>query len=364
MNATNCDTRVAPTRRQGSAMVVVVCLAGLTLLVTFSMTMMAGSMARKSKMIHKGVQALSIAEAGVADVIQKMSTNYYPWSDAAITSDFAGGTYVVSTRTDFATAHVTIWSEGTIDGTRRETVVELLGDLYALYDQSLSPGAGLLSHGNITVETAAVKINGKIHTNGDLLHTRGNTKINGDISASGIVQLDVTSGHTTTDGVKPMVVPDFQPFDVWRDMAIANGIYYKKNTKLANVHLNPPNGIVYVEGDVEVVNQSWLVGTLVAAGSITINNRFYQTPFNTDWPALLAGMNVSLNNRNSYEGVIFAGNNIVSRNNRYIHGALLALNMIYVEDGCTIDPIEQPPAWSPIDTNNLPPIVTVGGWLR
>ncbi len=349
--------------RSGAAMVIVMCLAGVMLVATFSIIMITGGMVRKATKISHGVQALAIAEAGVADVLEQMSTNYLSMMDTVYTSAFAGGGFVVSTKTDMATGNVMVWSDGTMLGEDRTTVVELLGDLNVLRQKALGSGDAILAEGDVTLETAALRINGSVHANHNVLHSRGNTRVHGDVSACGIVQVGVAGGYQQIPNAERILVPDFQPFDAWKAEAIAGGIYYPSTTHLSGSTITPGNGIVFVDGDVTIANRSGLTGTLVASGSITINNRFTQTPFNTNWPALLAGMNIGLHNRNNYYGVIFAGNNIISRNRRYIRGALVSMNNIYVENNSTIDPLTQSPHWSP-NQSNTPPEVIVGGWLR
>ena len=350
--------------KNGAALVVVLCLAGIMLIASFSLVMVSGSMARKSSRIYKGVQALAIAEAGVADVLERMETNYIALVDTVHTQSFAGGDYVVKTKSDMATGNVTIWSDGRIDDEDRMTVVELLGDIASLYGKFLGAGDAILAERDVTLDTAALQINGSVHANQNVLHTRGNTKVNGDVSACGVVEVNVTPGHTKTPGAGRIVIPDFQPFDAWKDLAQLGGIYYPSSVVLKGVTLTPGNGVVYVDGDIEIAKKpSVLLGTLVAAGTITINNRFDQTAFNTNWPALLAGMNVELLNRNTYQGVIFAGNNIRIRNNRDITGALVSLNNITMDNRGVVNPLTQSPSFTPEDTNSVPEVI-VGGWLR
>ncbi|MBL7076668.1 MAG: hypothetical protein ISS31_04275 [Kiritimatiellae bacterium] len=346
----------------GSAMVIVMCLAGVMLVATFSIVMITGSMARKANKISQGVQALAIAEAGVADVLAQMSTNYVGMMDTVYTASFGGGSFVVSTKTDMASGNITIWSDGEIAGEDRTTVVELLGDLNVLRQKALGAGDAILAEGDVTLETSALTVNGSVHANRNVLHSIGNTTINGDVSACGVVQVSVTGGHQQLPNSDPIWVPDFQPYDEWKTEAISGGIYYPGTVQLKG-SISPGNGIVFVDGDVTIKNNTKLNGTLVASGSITINNRLVHTPANTNWPALLAGMNINLHNRNSYYGVIFAGHDIVSRNRRYINGALVAMNNVYVDNSTTIDPLTKSPDWSP-NASNTPPEVDVGGWLR
>ncbi len=361
---TTTHAQAPDARRGGSALVIVMCLAGVLLLASLSLIMTTGTMARQSHRIYRGVQALAIAEAGVADVIEKMGTNYEDWVDTVYTQAFADGSFVVSTRTDEATGNVTIWSDGAIGDEARTTVVELLGDTDSMRNRALGAGDAMLAEGDITLDTGAIRVNGSCHANQNVLHTTGNTTINGDVSACGVVEVNVTSGHTVTPNADNVTIPTWLPFTEWKEAAQNGGIYYSGNTTVGKTTLTPGNGVVYVDGDVSIANRSGLVGTLVAAGTVTIVNRFDQSPYNTNWPAILAGVDVNLHNRNEYYGVIFAGHDISSRNRRTVNGAMVALNNIEADNQLTINPLTQPPAYSPNTTTSPPPEVIVGGWLR
>lgn len=350
--------------RRGSAFLTVMGIIGVLLIAGVSMTLMTGNAAFTSRNLYAAEQALAIAESGIADMIVKMTTNYIGWMQASNTASYAGGTYYVVTSVDTVTAHVVISSEGIFQGVKRHTTLELLGTLWDLYDATIGVDGCIICGGDATLETSAMTVNGGIHANGDIVNTTGNPDINGDVSAGGTCDVTVDASHTVTTNAAPVVVPTYLPLDPWKALAQAGGLYYTNSQVFGGVNLLPSNGVIYVEGSVEIANQSSMVGTLVASQNITINNRFDQTPFNTNWPCLLAGIDVNLFNRNTYYGVIFAGNNVTMRNRRDIIGAVIALNDVLVENGATIDPLMFTPAWAPDDTNTTPPSVLVGGWLE
>jgi hypothetical protein len=351
-------------RRNGSAFLIVMGIIGILMIAGISMTMLTGNTAFTVRKLHAGEQALATAEAGIADMIVKMSTNYVYWLDRSYSNAYSDGQYVVTTTFDTSTAHVVIHSEGTYERETRNTALQLLGTLYMLYDQTIGLDGTIVAGGDVTIETSAAEINGTVHANGNVLNNTGNPEINGDITSVGDVEITPSGGYTATSNTAPVVVPTYLPFDAWKALAQSNGIYYASDTTLPGTTLVPTNGVVYCDGDITVGNQSTLYGVLVASGNITINNRFTQYQTNTNWPCLLAGIDVNLHNRNTYTGVIFAGNDVTMANRRTLTGAVIALNNVEIANGADITPLGFYPAWDPDDTNSAPPSVIIGGWLE
>jgi hypothetical protein len=351
-------------RKEGSAFLIVMGIVGLLMIAGLSMTMMTGNSAFTSRKLLAGEQALGCAEAGVADTIVKMSSNYVYWMQTDHSGSYAGGTYSVETTLDTSTAFVVISSVGVFDGSTRRTALELLGTLWDLYDMTIGVAGAIVCGGDATLETSAMRVYGGIHSNGDIINNSGNPKIEGDVTAVGSCDLTAETGFTATSNAAPLVIPTYLPLDPWKALAQAGGLYYTNDQVFGGIALEPSNGVVYVDGSVEIANQSTMIGTLVASENITINNRFEQTPFNTNWPCLLAGIDVNLHNRNSYIGVIFAAGSVTMRNRRTINGSIIAIGEVLIENGATIDPLDFPPSWSPDDTNDVLPQVIIGGWLE
>ncbi len=355
----NRDNR---SRQRGSALMVVLGLVLLMGLITTIMSAMTGQAAYRVKKTLEYSSSLAIAEGGVADVIDIMNTNYAAGVGTTYTKDLGGGSYTVKTERDAASGNIVIASTGTFRGETRTTCLELLGDKYAIWS-ALAAQCAIIADGDIVVESAAPIIVGRIHANGDILSSSGAVDIDGDLTANGIIQIVPKDGFKAIPGHPKVSVPSYLPLDPWREMAQSGGLYYEGNQMWHRVTLTPANGVIYVNGDVEIKNQSILNGTLVASGSITINNQFTQTRFAPTWPTLLAGVDINLLNRGRYVGAAFAGNNITTINNKVIEGQLLAMNNIYVKNEAQVLPPTDPPAWTPNDDVPDPEIV-VGGWLK
>lgn len=347
--------------KSGSALLVVIGFTMLLVMGGAAATWITGQSAFTSRKQLEQSRALAIAEAGVADVLAIMSTNYEAGVGVTYTNVYNGGRYVVSTSRDLTSGNVLVTSTGTYRTSSRRTRLELLGDIYQ-YWASLVEDAAIIAGGDATLETAAPVIVGRVHANGNIFHSTGNLQIDGNLTAGGIIELTAKAGYVAITNHPELVVPSYFPIENWKAAAQSGGLYYSGNQNWRNVNLTPANGIVYVDGDVEINNRSTLAGTLIATGSISINNRFDQTLTASNMPALIAGVNINLLNRNRYDGIIWAGNNIVTRNNKIINGALIALNNIYLENKAQLPGTHSSPDWNPDGTPEQE--VIVGGWVE
>jgi hypothetical protein len=62
-------------------------------------------------------------------------------------------------------------------------------------------------------------------------------------------------------------------------------------------------------------------------------------------------------------GVIWAGRDIDSRNNRTVYGAVIAQGSITADNRLTVYALDTTPAFVPTESNPVPQVV-VGGWLE
>ncbi len=349
--------------RDGYALFIVMLVCSILTMAGTVGWQLAGSASKRNRLIGNRAKALAVAEAGVADMLDKLGQDRSGWVDKAVTNTIGPDSYVVTAVT--RPGAIVIESTGTADGLEQTTVLEILGDADNSYRTLLLGDFAIVCGGDATIDTGAPTIEGNVHANGNILHTRGNTRIDGNLTAVGAVNIPAQPGYTVLAGVSIVDVPNFLPFDTWYNMATNGGSYYSSSQVFDNRNPidQPGNGVVYVDGDVEIANRNELHGTLVATGSITVNNHFGQSSYSNSWPAMMAGVNIELFNHNDYEGVIFAGNNISTRNNKDINGILIALNNIYVENNCTIIPPSVLCDWNPGGEQEDIPVV-IGGWVR
>lgn len=352
----------------GSVMVVVMLLAGLLMLVSMSLVGLATNSSFRMRRQLQSAQALNIAEAGIGDMIGRLSTDYLAWQDATNVGTVANGSYQVVSSTT-TNGNVVITSSGTIGDITRVTSVELLGTERDRNDLLFSLDGAILSGGDVRFQTAAYTIRGNVHSNQKV--TSSNGAQNGDFYAGitnnspGTISAVETIGNlsaTKVENTAARELPEFN-FDSYRTLAISGGLYYDGDQTFRNWSGAPPNGIVYVNGNVTVRNNSTLVGTLVANGDITIENQFTQVPHAAGMPALLSTGSVHMGNRGVLNGVVFAGVNAYIDNNVDILGGIISVGYTEVNNHSDVyHPSENPP-WDPLQPA-VPPEVIVGGWLR
>ena len=354
--------------REGSVLLVVLLISGILVLAGASMMSLATNAAFRMRRHMVASQALNVAEAGVADMIGRLSDDYALWQDSTNTASFGGGTYQVVSHTSTG-GNVIVTSEGTVLDITRVAAVELLGTERDRNDQLFTLNGAILSGGDVRFRTAAFTIRGHVHSNQKVTSESG--AHNGDLFAGltdnspGTISAVETIGslqgnHIPNSPVREL--PTFN-FDSYRQLAQNGGIYLEGNQTLSGWNGAPANGVVYVNGDVRIRNNSSLVGTLVANGDITLENNFDQVSFAAGMPALLATGNVTMGNRGTLQGVVYAGINAYIANNVDVLGGIIAVGYTDVNNKTDIYHPSDMPDWDPLQPS-VPPEVIVGGWLQ
>jgi len=349
--------------KKGSTLVIVMLMSFILGVVMTSMVFMTSNLARFNRRIYDRVAAAAISEAGIAETLSQMGQHGMYNVTNPVYAKFANGDFLVY-QTLYTNGHILLRSKGSYRTAQITTALEVLGDLWSLYDKILGVDGTIISGGNIVLDSSAINIKGTIHANGNIINLQGNPNIDGSITSSGKILGDINCTGSQQDNVMPVTVPTYKPFTAWENLAKTNGIYYPNGLILNGSDLYPSNGIIYVNGNVVIQNNSSVHGTIIASGTITIENNFKQTSFNTNWPALLAGVDINLYNRNDLYGVFFACGNITSVNKKNITGCLIAGGNVSIKNNFDMEPLYHDVQWSPLDTNQNPSIPIVGGWLE
>jgi len=362
MNNTNVRTPKARAANQGFALVIAMGILTLLLLATLALTTMTNQASFRVRRINRDAKALACAEAGVADMIAKLGTNYVYWENNSINNtNFEDGAYSVVSQKK-TNNNVLITSVGSFGSSQRTTVVELLGTTQDANDDLWDIDGAILAGTYITFSSAAFSIIGNVHANGNINSESGakNGDISGTVSAVGTIgDLD----GTLRPGSPTRVLPVFN-IESFRIMAVNNGVYYPTNKTFSGVTISSPNGITYVNGNVTIANKSALNGTLVANGTVTIDNKFDQhTAVNANYPAIICKGTLDVNNRTRWNGLLYSEGNIILRNNMDVQNGVIARGYVDVKNHVNIIKGTDYPPWDPLNPT-VPPEVVVGGWLK
>lgn len=353
--------------RRGSAFIIVMVLTGILMIAGISLTYLTSNAAFLSRKINTGARCLAIAEAGVADMLVKLTTNYTYWSNNRTNSEsYEDGSFYVTNWADTNTGHVLITSTGTIGRDSRITVLELLGNLWEAYDRAIGVDGAIMCGGTLSLDSSALTINGDIICNSSITNKSGNPDINGVAYAAGSISGVAADGGNNPDS-PPVPIPSYFPLSTWEDIAATNGQCYGAvgSTQAFSGAYVATGGVFYVRGSATFNNGSSVSGTIVVAANLTIQQTFNQWRSNTNFPGIVVGGNIWEDNRNNYDGTIWAGGNIEINNRRNFYNcSIIALGSVDVKNRGTVTPPGETQAWAPGDTNQGSPTLSLGGWLR
>jgi len=371
MKTTTDSVAGSRARREGQTFVIVMMLTGILMIAGASLTFLTSNAAFSSRKINNGARALAIAEAGIADRISKMTTNYNGWANASNSASYGGGSYsVVGTRSTNL-INVIIRSTGMLGVDRRTVAVELLGTIYMLWDRVVDVEGAIVAGGNVQISNQA-NIYGDICANGNVETGTGNPLVHGAIQAHGAsITIETDPAGQWTPNAPEIVVPDYrETIDLWRARALTDPAYYYTNDQTftgnpGDLFLAPSSGVVFVEGNVILERKVRINATVVATGWVHVQNQLLGwTSFDTNWPCVIACLDFDCQNQNNYPGTIFAGTTVTIGNRRTINGCIISMQTVSIQNKVDVFASGGPPAWDPNDTNKAAPPIIPGPWLR
>jgi len=356
--------------RAGAALVTILVVSLVLMTAGVTMMVLSNQSMHRIKRTVSMAQAQAVAEAGIADMVAKLGSNYTVWQNATHVAPFlSNGTYYVTTEPQ-TNGNVLITSDGLYLGFSNRTIMELLGTTQTHNNDLYDLNSAIMAGGDVRFSTAAYTMHGDVHGNQNVTASSGawNGTINGDISAGGTVDTFYNVSGDTNSGVPPITLPPPGPFnfDSYRQLATNNGVYLEGNQSLSGKPIaTAPNGIMYVNGTLTIGNQSTYTGTIVANGNITVINHFTQTAFpaTSNMPSLLSTGTITLQNNCTLDGVIFAQVNVSIQNHVTIVGGVISLGYTEIRNCSTITHGTGYPAWDPLNPE-VPSEVIVGGWLK
>lgn len=358
--------------KAGSVLVAVLGVSLILMLAGVTMVVLSRqSMHRIQRTAHYA-QAQAVAEAGIADMIAKLGTNYTAWQNTNYTAlFFTNGAYYVTTELQ-TNGNVLITSDGIYMDASNRTIMELLGTVQTHWNELYDTNSAILSDGVITLATGAYDIYGNVHGNGNVSLANGD--VYGNVSAGGTVSGSSGVTGTISNGAPLSPIPPAGPFnfDSYRQMATNGGAYREGNQTLSGDPIASPvpvngisNGVLYVNGDLTIANNSSFAGTIVVNGNVTIVNHFTQTDFpgTSNMPSVLSTGTITIQNHTTLSGVVYATGNVILQNNTTIYGGVISGGYTDIRNSIEIHPGTGYPAWDPLNPE-VPPEVIVGGWLK
>ncbi|MFH1476958.1 MAG: hypothetical protein ABIH24_05645 [Verrucomicrobiota bacterium] len=350
--------------RAGSALIAVLGVSMILMLAGVTMVVLSRQAIHRVQRMVNYEQAQAVAEAGVADMVAKLGANYTLWQNSTITATFfSNGTYYVTSQLQ-TNNHVLITSDGLYMGVSNRTILELLGTVQTHNNDSYDTNGVIMSEGDIVVASPGGVMNGNVFGNDDVW-TFGT--VNGNIAAVGnVIHLLGPCTGTISNGVPSRTLPEFN-FDSYRQMATNGGTYYASGKTLSGKIATPPNGVIYVNGDLLIFNLfgngTFSNGTIVANGNITSIGRFTVTQTNSTTPSLLSKKSIGLAANQNITGAMYAKTGIGFLLGCTVNAGIISGGPTILALGINLNARAGYPAWDPLNPE-VPPEVIVGGWLK
>jgi len=334
------QTRYAGDSRRGGYALFVVIVIVLTistlLAVMHSVGLQRSFMARK---LSNRSRALAIAESGLARAYSVLANDFTARTNpAAFPPGTEGeGSYTVNV-TPVSNDTAVVRVSGTVEGESVEVLVDVRQfkegqDIYAAWDPD--PFQTLIFAGKDMKWKAKSKkvgeldvVNGRLHANKKVTVEGDNVSVAADITSAGKVELKkkctvsgnirapaikldsdcIVTGTTTVDAIPYMSVPeiDLTPYYV---EALRNGQVINGDLKIDKgtpVNINPPGGILWVNGKVDIKGDGVINGCIISTKDLKRHGTVTQTKVGS-YPALISrDKKVEINGAGTFHGLIYA----------------------------------------------------------
>lgn len=383
------DARSNLSSKSGSALLLVICLSFILLMAVGTMLKMSSQQAYTVSRYSRRSTALSIAEAGIADMLKKLASNFDAYKMATIANSFNDGEYTVTSVTNGRTGAI-LTSKATYLGVTRITSVETFGVWQSAWDTNMFGAFGIIS-GGLVDGNGQGTLNGNVYT-GDNIELAPGTTINGDAYAVGEINNQGTITGSVNSNAVPQEVPHLDP-DYYRNLAI-NFVYsnnfgscYMANDVVINydtgtlgagdIYIDPdtnPNAgcVIFVEGNVTIKNGGRVTGCIAAMGEINMLGGDIVHAALTDpisgktLPSLMAwGYDVNVRNGQTLNGLIYAEGNVTLNGGVIVYGGVIAHGIVDARNDWVIWPGDSviPPGIMPAEGGSVLS-VRIGAWLK
>ena len=245
-------------------------------------TVLLSAVMQRDVSLIKGIrdreQALYMAEAGINDAFAQIKSQGFA-SKSNFTGSLDTGSYSVTFSEDSGRHLIT--SVGTVGGVSETVTAEVQDNTPTALNYFSGAGNDIMIKIHTNVNGSIV---GDLHANNNvylIVQPHARLDITGDVSATGIVQEgnqhyssdnkdddlyingQANDAATVYEGANRITFPVFD-FTKYKEAAIDSGDYYNSDQVFNSSSLSPGNGIVYVDGDVEILGNCTLNGGLIA----------------------------------------------------------------------------------------------------
>jgi len=267
----------------GSVLVAVLGISMILMLAGVTMVVLSRqSMHRIHRTAHNA-QAQAVAEAGIADMVAKLGANYTLWqNNTNAAAFFTNGAYYVTTELQ-TNGNVLITSDGIYMAASNRTIMELLGTVQTHWNELYNTNSAVMSDGDVRFFHRRLDDGRRYSRQPGCRGIPQRPERDDERQCLGRRHGRRLESHppgTNNPGAPPETVPPTGPFnfDSYRQLATNDGVYLEGDQTLSGKPItNSANGILYVNGDLTIQNQSSFTGTIVVAGDVDIGNRFTQT---------------------------------------------------------------------------------------
>ncbi|MCK4463946.1 MAG: hypothetical protein KAU58_06510 [Candidatus Omnitrophica bacterium] len=269
---------------KGMIFVTVIAITGLMIFIIVAASNMILQDTHMIKRLRYSTQAQYLAEAGISDVLATLATKGFSEFGSSTPSPTLGdGTYSFTVK-KYTVGGEDRWlasSQGTVSGISRTATIEIKDVSSPTMKNALSAGTNIA----IKANAGNVTITGDIHANNDLTLKEQGGELSvvapdsgeGTGKATSSNKYSVDSGVSIADpansgGGKPRLGMPIFRFDIFKQVAIDEGVYYNSSKTFVGEKLKGGSaGIIYVDGDVIFTGKCRVRGGFVAKGNITLN---------------------------------------------------------------------------------------------
>lgn len=356
--------------KKGVAFLTTIILLGMAVIATAALSCMLLKDAFTVKRLKCATEAYYLAEAGIEESMQDLWDHNFDLSRFPINRSLGGGNIAANLNTSkWADYILLITSTGTVNGISRQIKVAVKQNAVESLKYTILADGKILPTNQTVVNCGTSKgirsnspASGGIFTTCaiDVLGFIADCWVYGDARAVGKVRERV-HGHITgtkQSNAPSVSLPSFDAtfFQYYINQATESGDVYTPSSGtqvFSATTLTPPNGVIYVNGNVSIEHDVNLTGCIIATGNIWVNfivdGTFSQTQMG-NLPALMSrGGGIWIWSPTTLNGLVYATGDILTLSlwgtfgNIYINGEIMSKGNVTLADRATVTYVKQNP---------------------